>query len=94
MVGHKDGVIYDLAELYNKGEISAESVAKMYGYHLLYDTLPREQTIYIFPAAANAAAGIYKETPIGSSCRKFRWVFLIAQKSHRKFLWDFYMRYA
>ena len=42
IVGHKGGVVYDLVELYNKGEISAESVAKMYQYHLLHEALPRE----------------------------------------------------
>jgi hypothetical protein len=41
LVGVKDGVVYDLNELYKKGEISRESGAKIHEYHELYGKLSR-----------------------------------------------------
>ena len=42
IVGYKDGILYDLNELYKEGKISIETIRALYQYHQLYDTLPRE----------------------------------------------------
>ena len=42
IVGHKDGVVYELEELYNNGEISDEALTEIYHYHELYININRQ----------------------------------------------------
>ena len=43
IVGYKDGVIYDLDELYKNGEISKESMAKIYQYYEAFNEFFRSR---------------------------------------------------